>query len=103
MKKLAFCEGWTCNGKPVRLPHDAMISEKRNAKASDGGHGYFPGGIYTYEKRFTAPAEWENKKVLIEFEGVYRNCTVSLNGRGNRGPQIRLYHIYPAPGRSEIR
>ena len=81
MKKLAFCEGWTCNGKPVRLPHDAMISEKRNAKASDGGHGYFPGGIYTYEKRFTAPAEWENKKVLIEFEGVYRNCTVSLNGR----------------------
>lgn len=81
MKKLAFNEGWLCNGKPVRLPHDAMISEKRSAKASDGGHGYFPGGIYTYEKRFTAPAEWENKKVLIEFEGVYRNCTVSLNGR----------------------
>ena len=81
MKKLAFNEGWLCNGKPVRLPHDAMISEERSAKASDSGHGYFPGGIYTYEKRFTAPAEWENKKVLIEFEGVYRNCTVSLNGR----------------------
>ena len=48
MKKLAFNEGWLCNGKPVRLPHDAMISEKRSAKASDGGHGYFPGGIYTY-------------------------------------------------------
>ena len=81
MKKLAFNEGWLCNGKTVHLPHDAMISEKRSAKASDSGHGYFPGGIYTYEKCFTAPAEWNNKKVLIEFEGVYRNCTVSLNGR----------------------
>lgn len=35
----------------------------------------------TIEKTFTAPAEWEGKKLLIEFAGVYKNCTVSLNGR----------------------
>ena len=81
MKKIAFNQNWTCNGKPVTLPHDAQISEPRSASASDGGHGYFPGGIYTYEKTFTAPAEWADKKVLIEFEGVYKNCTVSLNGK----------------------
>ena len=80
MKKISFNQNWTCNGTPVRLPHDAQILEKRNPAVSDGGHGYFPGGIYTYEKTFTAPTEWESKKVLVEFEGVYKNSTVSLNG-----------------------
>ena len=36
--------------------------------------------MYTYERTFTAPADWEGKKVLVEFEGVYKNSTVSLNG-----------------------
>ena len=57
MKKLDFNLGWSCNGKAVRLPHDAQILEKRSAEASDGGHGYFPGGVYTYEKVFMAPVE----------------------------------------------
>ena len=81
MQKISFNENWMLGGKPVTLPHDAMISEQRSKNASDGGHGYFPGGVYTYEKTFTAPCEWEGKKVIIEFEGVYRNCTVSLNGK----------------------
>ena len=81
MQKISFNNNWRCNGRAVRLPHDAQISEPRSASASDGGHGYFPGGIYTYEKTFTAPADWAGKKVLIEFEGVYKNCTVSLNGQ----------------------
>lgn len=81
MKKIPFNDRWLCNGKPVTLPHDAQISELRSASASDGGHGYFPGGVYTYEKTFIVPNEWAGRKVLIEFEGVYRNCTVSLNGR----------------------
>ena len=80
MKKISFNTGWTCDGKAVQLPHDAQILETRGPKASDGGHGYFPGGIYTYEKTFVAPADWEGKKVLVEFEGVYKNSTVSLNG-----------------------
>ena len=69
------------DGKPVTLPHDAMIAEKRGADVSNGGHGYFPGGVYSYEKKFTAPIDWSGKTVLIEFEGVYKNATVSLNGR----------------------
>lgn len=81
MQKIPFNDRWLCNGKPVTLPHDAQISELRSASASDGGHGYFPGGVYTYEKTFIVPNEWAGRKVLIEFEGVYRNCTVSLNGR----------------------
>ncbi len=81
MKSFSFLTDWTCNGKPVTLPHDAQITEKRGKDVSNGGHGYFPGGVYTYEKAFTAPAEWEGKDVLLEFEGVYKNATVSLNGK----------------------
>ncbi len=81
MKRIAFNNNWSCNGSPVTLPHDAMISEKRTADTSDGGHGYFPGGVYTYEKKFTPSAQWEGKKVIAEFEGVYKNCKVLLNDR----------------------
>ena len=81
MQKNTFNNGWTCNGKAVTLPHDAQISEKRGADVSNSGHGYFPGSVYTYEKVFTAPAEWEGKDILIEFEGIYKNATVSLNGK----------------------
>lgn len=86
MKKINFCKGWSFikegseTAQPVTLPHDAQITEKRDAAASDSGHGYFPGGVYTYKKVFTAPRDWEGKKVLLEFEGVYKNCTVLLNG-----------------------
>lgn len=58
MKKISFNENWRCNGAPVTLPHDAMIHETRAADApGGGGHGYFPGGVYVYEKTFTAPAD----------------------------------------------
>ncbi|MDE6168146.1 MAG: glycoside hydrolase family 2 protein, partial [Acetatifactor sp.] len=86
MKKIAFNNDWSFGKlesaarQSVTLPHDAQILEMRSADASNGGHGYFPGGVYIYEKTFTAPAQWEGKTVLIEFEGIYKNSTVSLNG-----------------------
>ena len=82
MKKAAFTENWTCNGTSVIVPHDAMIHEKRTADAAGGSaHGYFPGGIYTYEKKFFIPAEWKEKYLAVEFEGVYKNAEVFLNGK----------------------
>ncbi len=81
MKKLDFTTNWTCNGTAVTLPHDAQITELRSKDASNGGHGYFPGGVYTYEKTFTAPEEWQDKDIVLEFEGVYKNATVKLNGK----------------------
>ncbi len=79
MKRVSFNEGWRCNGAEVRLPHDAQITEPRAPGASNGGHAYFPGGVYTYEKVFVASAEWEGRDVLVEFEGVYKNASVRLN------------------------
>ena len=81
MKRLDFNVNWTCNGTAVTLPHDAQLTEPRSKDASNGGHGYFPGGVYTYEKRFQVPAAWQGKVLILEFEGVYKYATVSLNGK----------------------
>ena len=86
MQKQDFNKDWTVTGsdgaaRRVTLPHDAQITELRGKDASDSGHGYFPGGIYTYEKKFTPPKEWEGKKLILEFEGVYKNAVVLLNGK----------------------
>lgn len=77
----------------VTLPHDAMIHERREPNGAGGSaHGFFPGGIYVYEKNFTAPAEWADKTVFIEFEGAYRNSVVSINGKSVGG---RAYGYVP--------
>ena len=44
------------------------------------GTGYFPGGVWEYEKAFAAPEELRGQRVLLEFEGVYRSASVSVNG-----------------------
>ena len=81
MEKRSFHTGWSCNGKAVILPHDAMLSAPRRADASStGACAYFEGGVYKYQKTFTAPKEWEGMTVLLQFEGVYRNTKVFLNG-----------------------
>lgn len=71
------------NACPVIRPHDAMIHEKRLANAEEGStHGYFPGGVYIYEKRFIIPETWREKCIYLEFEGIYKNSSVSSrNGK----------------------
>lgn len=81
MKKQSFNADWLCNGKPVTLPHDAMIHEVRSKDAPGGsGHAYFPGGVYIYEKQFEVSAEQAGKPMLLHFEGAYRNTVVTVNG-----------------------
>lgn len=86
MKAQSFNENWLFSRpgeEPMRvtLPHDAMIHESRHPAAPGGsGNAFFPGGKYLYQKTFYCPADWQNKAVLLHFGGVYRNCTVSLNG-----------------------
>jgi hypothetical protein len=98
MKKILFTDGWKFAKagevlQDVILPHDAMIHEKRvNDGSSDGGHGYFPGGKYLYEKKFHAPTDWADQTVLLVFEGVYRHSVVTVNGRKAGG---RAYGYVP--------
>ena len=65
----------------VTLPHDAMLARGRAAEHSGGPQtGYFRDGKWTYEKQFDVPDEWTTKRVTFEFEGVYRDAMVYLNG-----------------------
>lgn len=81
-----FNEGWTfwSDGDEKRvqvtLPHDAMIHQNRS-KDTPGGNavGYFPGGVFHYEKAFDVPSEWLSKNVVLRFEGVYKDAKVFLN------------------------
>jgi beta-galactosidase len=68
--------------RKVELPHDWSIESKTDPKAPmGGGGGFFPSGIGWYRLKFEAPKSWEGKKVEVEFEGVYQNATVYLNGK----------------------
>ena len=88
MKKADFNDNWifykkgSAEHQIVNLPHDAMIHEERTRDSVGGSaHAFFAGGVYIYEKKFFVPSEWENKVVFFEFEGVYRNATVTINGK----------------------
>ena len=66
---------------PVTLPHDAMLNEPRRSTCRNGvNSGYFPGGKYRYEKRFVLDAAQIGKSIVLHFEGVYQNATVTVNG-----------------------
>ena len=88
MKKIDFNRNWTCrcltrDEEPysVTLPHDAMRSEPRTEESvSEGNSGWYLGGDYEYTKHVFVPSEYSGKKVLIEFESVYHNAEVYING-----------------------
>ena len=89
MKKIDFNRNWTCrcltrDEEPysVTLPHDAMRSEPRTGESvSEGNSGWYLGGDYEYTKHVFVPSEYSGKKVLIEFESVYHNAEVYINGK----------------------
>lgn len=78
---MAAVQGQAAAAETITLPYDAMIHEKRTPDTKNQHQtGFYPGGAYQYTKSFTAPEEWQDKTVCLEFEGVYRNAMVYING-----------------------
>lgn len=78
---IATMMGTSGEADTITLPHDAMIHEKKTQDTKNLHQtGFYPGGCYTYVKSFMAPQEWEQKEVTVEFEGVYCNARVYING-----------------------
>ena len=74
----AFDDG---NWRRVDLPHDWSIEgpiAQDNPAGARGG--FFPGGIGWYRRTFDAPAAWADRKVAVEFDGVYWHSDVWING-----------------------
>jgi beta-galactosidase len=69
--------GW----RTVDVPHDWSIEGDFNrTNAMSAASGYLPAGIGWYRRTITAPPAWSGRRVVIEFEGVYMNADVWLNG-----------------------
>ena len=89
MKPTPLLTGWTCRhlgdtapGKPVTLPHDAMLAEPRTALSAGGTNtGWYEGYDYEYQRTLTVPENELADTHILEFEGVYHNAEVWLNGQ----------------------
>ncbi|MBO0868441.1 MAG: DUF4982 domain-containing protein, partial [Micromonosporaceae bacterium] len=69
--------GW----RVVDLPHDWSIElDPVQAPDTNGGTGFFHGGLGWYRRSLTLPASLAGKRVSIEFDGVYMDSYVYLNG-----------------------
>jgi beta-galactosidase len=101
----------TAGWEKVDLPHDFMIEGRGQAIVVPGGragaaggnrgnpqpekpegpfdprspggnsNGYLNGGLGWYRKAFTLPESARGRRVFVEFEGVYMNAEVWLNGQ----------------------
>ena len=68
--------------RELDLPHDWSIEGEFSEQhpASPGG-GALPGGTGWYRKSFKVPEAARGQKVFIDFDGVYRNSEVWINGQ----------------------
>ena len=65
--------------RELHLPHDWSVEGQFSAdNPSTPGGGALPGGIGWYRKTFTLPADGAHRS--IEFDGVFMNSTVYING-----------------------
>lgn len=69
--------GW----RTLNIPHDWSIEGEFSDKnpATPGG-GALPGGIGWYRKTFNLQENEDDKLVFIDFDGVYQNSEVWING-----------------------
>src|SRR2546425_6895188 len=74
--------------RKLDLPHDWSIEELPSTHSpfnpdaiSQVSGGFTTGGTGWYRKTFTIPNEQKGKRILIQFDGVYMNADVWLNGQ----------------------
>ena len=72
--------------RTVNLPHDWAVELPFNPGA-DAGHGFKPVGpgfaannVAWYRRTFELPNEDAGKRLWLEFDGVFRNCEIFVNG-----------------------
>ena len=65
--------------REVNIPHDWSVEGPFGAEYASGT-GFAPGGIGWYRKRFQVEAAHKDKLVAIDFDGVYNNSEVWING-----------------------
>ncbi len=74
--------------RKLDLPHDWSIEDLPNTSSpfnpnaiSQVNGGFTTGGTAWYRKSFTLRPEQKGKRIVIQFDGVYMNAEVWLNGQ----------------------
>ena len=97
MKKTMLNDGWMLHnqissvmtslfgggdaGRPVTLPHDALLATGRSADSPSGqGMAYFRGGNFEYVRKLDVPESERDCVHALYFDGVFANATVMVNG-----------------------
>ena len=77
MSNVEYNDSWW---RKLDVPHDwAIEGDFYASNPSGAGGGALPGGIGWYRKYFSLPTSKE--KCFLEFDGVYMNSTVYINGQ----------------------
>lgn len=66
-------------GEDVDLPHDFSIIQAYTS-SGEAESGFLPGGTGWYRKSFTLSEEFAEKNIVLNFDGVYMNAYVYVNG-----------------------
>ncbi len=67
--------GWN----DIQLPHDFSITQEFSNKY-EAESGFLPGGTGWYRKTAIFPASFNGKSIILNFDGVYNNAYVYVNG-----------------------
>ncbi|QBY04265.1 DUF4982 domain-containing protein [Thalassotalea sp. HSM 43] len=68
--------------RTLNLPHDWSIEGEYDQENPAGiAGGFLPTGTGWYRKHISYQPNWHNKHVFIEFDGVYMNSEVWVNGK----------------------
>ncbi|NLW52721.1 MAG: SH3 domain-containing protein [Tissierellia bacterium] len=63
----------------ISVPHDYSILKQYNSYR-EAESGYLDGGVGWYRKTFNVPESARGKTINVNFDGVYMNATVYVNG-----------------------
>jgi len=71
----------TADWRTLQLPHDWSIEGAfdKDSKTKQA-QGFLPAGKGWYRKTFTVPASFKSKTISVEFDGVFKNSEVFING-----------------------
>ena len=63
----------------VELPHDYSIEQPYNGEIGEGCTGYAVGGLGWYRKKFDLTEDIKDKKVFLNFDGIYNRSNIYVN------------------------
>lgn len=64
----------------IQIPHDFSITQEFSNKY-EAESGFLPGGTGWYRKTVRFPKEYGGKTVVLNFDGVYNNAYIYVNGK----------------------